>query len=198
MLNSSVLVLNRAFFPVHVTSVRRAFCLLYSGLARAINGQYETFDYPSWSALSVAAGEDAVGLVGSVVKVPRVVILVAYDRVPRRNVRFSRRNIFVRDRNTCQYCGRAFPTSDLNLDHVIPRSQGGTTSWTNIVCSCVPCNKRKGGNHPGQAGMRLISSPQAPRWSPEYAFSLRRPIHKEWVPFLNVIDFTYWNLELQD
>jgi 5-methylcytosine-specific restriction endonuclease McrA len=198
MLNSSVLVLNRAFFPVHVTSVRRAFCLLYSGLARAINAQYETFDYPSWSALSVAAGEDAVGLVGCVVKVPRVVILVAYDRVPRRNVRFSRRNIFVRDRNTCQYCGHTFSTSDLNLDHVVPRSQGGTTSWENIVCSCVPCNKRKGGNHPGQVGMRLVSSPRTPRWSPEYAFSLRRPIHKEWVPFLNVVDFTYWNLELQD
>ncbi len=198
MLNSSVLVLNRGFFPVHVTNVRRAFCLLYSGMARAINEQYETFDYPSWSALAVAVGEDAVGVVGSLVKVPRVVVLVAYDRVPRRNVRFSRRNIFVRDRNTCQYCGQSFPTSDLNLDHVIPRSQGGTSSWENIVCSCVPCNKRKGGNHPGQAGMRLISSPRTPRWSPEYAFSLRRPIHKEWVPFLNVIDFTYWNLELQD
>jgi 5-methylcytosine-specific restriction endonuclease McrA len=198
MLNSSVLVLNRAFFPVHVTNVRRAFCLLYAGLARAINEQYETFDYRSWSALSVAAGQDAVGLVGRAVRVPRVVVLVAYDRIPRRNVRFSRRNIFIRDRNTCQYCGASFHTSDLNLDHVIPRSQGGTTSWENIVCSCVPCNKRKGGNHPGQAGMRLVSVPRTPRWSPEYAFSLRRPIHKEWVPFLNVVDFTYWNLELED
>jgi 5-methylcytosine-specific restriction endonuclease McrA len=198
MLNSSVLVLNRGFFPVHVTSVRRAFCLLYSGLARAINEQYETFDYPSWSALSVAAGDEAVGLVGRAVRVPRVVVLVAYDRVPRRNVRFSRRNIFVRDRNTCQYCGRSFHSSELNLDHVVPRSQGGTTSWENIVCSCVPCNKRKGGHRPDQAGMRLVVPPRTPRWSPEYAFSLRTPIHREWVPFLNVIDFTYWNLELQD
>ena len=198
MLNTSVLVLNRGFFPVHVTSVRRAFCLLYAGLARAINEQYETFDYPSWSALSVAAGDEADGLVGRAVRVPRVVVLVAYDRVPRRNVRFSRRNIFVRDRNTCQYCGRSFHSSELNLDHVVPRSQGGKTSWENIVCSCVPCNKRKGGHRPDQAGMRLGVPPRTPRWSPEYAFSLRTPIHREWVPFLNVIDFTYWNLELQD
>jgi 5-methylcytosine-specific restriction endonuclease McrA len=146
----------------------------------------------------VAAGDPAVGVVGRVVRIPRVVVLVAYDRVPRRNVRFSRRNIFVRDRNTCQYCGKLFPSSELNLDHVVPRSQGGKTSWENIVCSCIPCNKRKGGNRPAETGMRLVSAPRAPRWSPEFAFSLRTPIHREWVPFLNVVDFTYWNLELQD
>lgn len=198
MLNSNVLVLNRGFFPVHVTTARRAFCLLYAGLARAINEQYELFDYSSWSALSVAAGDDSVGIVGKAVRVPRVLVLVAYDRVPRRAVRFSRRNIFIRDRNVCQYCGRSFPSSELNLDHVVPRSQGGKTNWENIVCSCVQCNMRKGGSRPDQAGMRLVGVPAAPRWSPEFAFSLRPPIHREWVPFLNVVDFTYWNLELRD
>jgi hypothetical protein len=198
MLNSSVLVLNRAFFPVHVTTARRAFCLLYAGLAKAINEQYEMFDFPSWNALAIAEGDETVGLVGRAMKVPRVVVLVAYDRIPRRNVRFSRRNVFVRDRSTCQYCGRSFPTSELNLDHVVPRSLGGKTTWENIVCSCVPCNKKKGGSHPDQAGMRLVKAPGPPRWSPEYSFSLRRPIHKEWMPFLNVVDFTYWNLELRD
>ncbi|MCL1925670.1 MAG: HNH endonuclease [Syntrophorhabdaceae bacterium] len=198
MLNSSVLVLNRAFFPVHITSVRRAFCLLYAGLAKAINEQYELFDYPSWSVLSASEGDGRVGLVGRSIRIPRVLVLVAYDRVPRRAIRFSRRNVFIRDGNTCQYCGRAFPSSELNLDHVIPRSRGGKTSWENIVCSCLPCNKTKGGNPPEQAGMRLISRPAAPRWSPEYAFSFRGQIHKEWMPFLNVVDFTYWNLELRN
>jgi len=161
MLNSSVLVLNRGYYPVHVTNARRAFCLLYAGLARAINGQYETFDYPSWSALAVAAGTRHRRR-GRAVRIPRVVVLVAYDRVPRRNVRFSRRNIFVRDRNTCQYCGKPFPSSELNLDHVVPRSQGGKTNWENIVCSCIPCNKRKGGNRPEETGMRLVSAPGRP------------------------------------
>ncbi|MCL5965740.1 MAG: HNH endonuclease [Deltaproteobacteria bacterium] len=197
MLNSGVLVLNRAYFPVHITNVRRAFCLLYSGLARAINDQYEMYDFKSWSELSVHAHDEAVGLVGRMIRVPRVIVLVAYDRVPRRNVRFSRHNIFIRDRNRCQYCGRNYPRSELNLDHVVPRSRGGRTSWENIVCSCLECNKRKGGKLPAEAGMRLVSQPARPRWSPGYAFSLRAPIHREWLPFLDLVDYTYWNLELE-
>lgn len=197
MLSSGVLVLNRAFFPVHVTSVRRAFCLLYSGIAKAINSQYEVFDYRSWSELSIGASDETVGLVGRTIRVPRVVVLTAYDRVPRRNVRFSRRNIFLRDRNTCQYCGRPFSTSELNLDHVVPRSRGGVTSWENIVCSCVKCNKRKGGNLPEAAGMRLVALPAKPQWSPRFSFAPRSAIHFEWLPFLNLVDYTYWNLELE-
>jgi len=197
MLNSGVLVLNRAYFPVHVTTVRRAFCLLYAGLAQAINSRYELFDFKSWSELSLHAHDEAVGMVGRTIRVPRVVVLLAYDRVPRRTVRFSRHNIFVRDRNRCQYCGRTFPRSELNLDHVLPRSRGGSATWENIVCSCVPCNKRKGGRAPHEAEMKLIAAPSRPRWSPEYAFSLRTSIHREWLPFLNVVDYTYWNLELE-
>lgn len=197
MLNSGVLVLNRAYFPVQVTSVRRAFCLLYSGLARAINEQYEMYDFKSWSELSVSAHDEAVGLVGRAIRIPRVIVLVAYDRVPRRTVRFSRHNIFIRDRNRCQYCGRTFPRSELNLDHVVPRSRGGRTEWENIVCSCLACNKRKGGRLPSEAGMRLIGQPVRPRWSPEFSFSLRTSVYREWLPFLNLVDYTYWNLELE-
>src|SRR3990172_5002848 len=133
MLNSGVLVLNRAFFPVHITSVRRAFCLLYAGLARAINSLYEMFDFQSWSELSIHTSEEAIGLVGRMIRVPRVVVLTAYDQVPRRNVRFCRRNIFGRDRNTCQYCGKVFPTNELNLDHVIPRPS--SSRGNPITCS---------------------------------------------------------------
>ena len=197
MLNTGVLVLNRAFFPVHVTSVRRAYCLLYSGIAKAINSRYEMFDFQSWSELSVHANDETVGLVGRMILVPRVVVLTAFDRIPRRNVRFSRRNIFLRDRNTCQYCGKSFPTSELNLDHVVPKSRGGVTSWENIVCSCVGCNKRKGGNLPESVGMRIIVKPGKPQWAPRFAFVPRGNVHREWIPFLNLVDFTYWNLELE-
>lgn len=197
MINTGVLVLNRAFFPVHVTSVRRAFCLLYSGLARAVTPQYELFDFRSWSELSVHAHDDSVGLVGRMIRVPRVVVLSAYDRVPRRTVRFSRRNIFVRDRNICQYCGRTHPSSELNLDHVVPRSRGGESNWENIVCSCIPCNKRKGGKLPEEMGMRLVGKPARPQWAPQYAFSVRAPVHRDWLPFLDLVDATYWNLELE-
>ncbi len=197
MLTGHVLVLNRAFYPVHVTNVRRAFCLLYSGLAKAINEKYETYDFHSWSELSRHARGESIGAIGRAILVPRVLVLTAYDRVPRRVVRFSRHNIFLRDRNTCQYCGRMLPSSELNLDHVVPRSQGGGTTWENIVCSCLPCNKRKGGKRPEEAGMRLLKTPGRPKGMPGAGFALRSPVHKEWIPFLDVVDFTYWNLELE-
>ena len=81
-------------------------------------------------------------------------------------MKFNRRNIFARDNNQCQYCGQKFPTSELSLDHVIPRSQGGQSTWENIVCACVECNVRKGGRTPKQAHMTLIRKPEKPKRSP--------------------------------
>ena len=194
VLNTKVLVLNRSYLPVHVTIVRRALSLLYQGIAHAVDEQYRTFDFDSWADL--AAEEDAIGLVNRAIRVPRVILLVAYDRVPRRSVRFSRFNIYARDQNRCQYCGRQFARAELNLDHVIPRSTGGTSVWENVVCSCHRCNRLKGGRTPAEAGMRLIRPPRRPQWTPFVieAFSLRR--YKEWLPFLSAVDAAYWNAEL--
>lgn len=198
VVNSKVLVLNRSFLPVHITSVKRAFCLLYQGLAQAVDQQYRTFDFESWAALSASIHDEKIGCVGRAILIPRVILLLAYDRVPKRHVRFSRFNIYNRDKNTCQYCGRVFPRSELNLDHVIPRSQGGRSTWDNVVCSCQGCNRRKGGRTPEQAGMRLLRRPRKPEWTPFMleTFSLRH--YKEWVPFLSMTDVYYWNTELQD
>ncbi|MGD0946597.1 MAG: HNH endonuclease [Candidatus Binatia bacterium] len=196
VLNTKVLVLNRSFLPVHITSVRRAFSLLYQGIACAVNEQYRTFDFESWADLSVSVHDDSIGLVNRVVRVPRVILLVAYDRLPHRQVRFSRFNIYGRDRSICQYCGKKFARSELNLDHVVPRSQGGLSRWENVVCSCHVCNRRKGGQTPEQAGMRLLRPPRRPEWTPFMleTFSLRR--YKEWTPFLSAVDVSYWNTEL--
>jgi len=197
MVHAGVLVLNKSFLPVQITTVRRAFCLLYAGIAKAVNSQYETFDFDSWRQVRVEINDDAIGLVDRMIKVPRVILLIAYDRVPKRRVRFSRHNIFARDKNTCQYCGKRFATSDLNLDHVVPRSQGGVTSWGNVVCSCHRCNRLKGGLTPVQAGMRLISPPRKPSWTPPLNVSLKDVMRKEWVPFLDfLVDLSYWNTEL--
>jgi 5-methylcytosine-specific restriction endonuclease McrA len=198
VLNTSVLVLNRSYLPVHVTSVRRAFSLLYQDVARAVDEEYRTFDFDSWTDLSLSVHDETIGLVNRVVRVPRVIVLLAYDRVPRRQVRFSRLNIYTRDRDTCQYCGVRYPRSDLNLDHVIPRSQGGTSRWENIVCSCHACNRRKGGRTPEQARMKLIRMPARPEWTPFmlHNFSVRR--YKEWAPFVDMVDVSYWNTELRE
>jgi 5-methylcytosine-specific restriction endonuclease McrA len=196
MLNSAVLVLNRSYLPIHVTSARRAFALIYQGIARAVDEQYQTFDFESWRELGAARDGEAIGTPGGRLRIPRVIVLLAYDRVPRRHVRFSRINIFARDAFTCQYCGQRPARSDLNLDHVVPRALGGRSTWENVVCSCVECNRRKGGRTPEQAGLRLRRLPTRPRWTPLMNLMLSSVRHREWRPFLNVVDASYWNSEL--
>ena len=127
-----------------------------------------------------------------------MVVLSAYYHLPKGRVRFSRTNIYARDRDTCQYCARTLSRSELNLDHVVPRAQGGRTTWENVVCSCVPCNLRKGGNTPEQAGMALLGRPARPRWTPLFRGAVRRVSYREWQPFLSFSDASYWNVELRD
>jgi 5-methylcytosine-specific restriction endonuclease McrA len=196
MLNSAVLVLNRSYLPIHVTSAKRAFALIYQGIARAVDEQYQTFDFESWRELGAARDCDCVGTPSGSLRVPRVIVLVAFDRVPKRHVRFSRLNIFARDGFMCQYCGRRTVRSELNLDHVVPRALGGRSTWENVVCSCVECNRRKGGRTPEQAGLRLRRLPTRPRWTPLMNLMLSSVRYREWRPFLNVVDASYWNTEL--
>ena len=187
MLNSSVLVLNRSYLPVHVTTARRAFCLIFSGNALAVNHAYETFDFDAWCRLA-PEGSDEIGTPSGRLRVPRVIVLQHFDRVPRRHVRYSRLNIFARDKFTCQYCGRRPLRSELNLDHVIPRSLGGRTTWENVVASCVDCNRRKGGRTPEQAKLRLLRRPTRPRFSPLANLVVASAYHEQWRPFLRGLD----------
>lgn len=196
-LDSSVLVLNRSFAPVQITTLRRAFTLLYAGAARAIDEELRLFDFPSWAALAADREHETIGTASRRIRVPRVIVLQLFDRLPRTRVRFSRANIYARDASTCQYCCRSLPRSELNLDHVVPRSRGGVTSWENVVCSCIPCNLRKANRTPDEAGMRLKKRPVRPRWTAAF-----RPIglgggYREWLPFLSVADAGYWHTELE-
>ncbi|PIR20121.1 MAG: HNH endonuclease [Deltaproteobacteria bacterium CG11_big_fil_rev_8_21_14_0_20_47_16] len=196
MINSSVLVLNRSFLPVHVTPLKRALCMMVQGIAKAIDEEYQTFDFQNWAELSVAKHHESVGMVDRVIRVPRVVLLSVYDRLPKRCVRFSRLNIMTRDNYTCQYCGKRGPKSDLNLDHVVPRVLGGGTSWDNVVTSCLDCNRMKGGRTPAQAKMHLARKPYRPNIAPLMELMQRRMFHEAWKPFFNIVDLSYWTVEL--
>jgi len=198
MLNSSVLVLNRSYLPVHVTSARRAFTLLYQGIARVVNEQYQTFDFEAWSQLAVARDTEAIGTPGGPIRIPRVIVLVAFDRLPKRHVRFSRINLMARDNFQCQYCGLRPHRAELNLDHVVPRSLGGRSTWENVVTSCVDCNRRKGGRTPRQAQLKLLRRPERPRWTPLANLMWSSVRYQEWRPFLSVVDASYWNVELAE
>ena len=202
-LNASVLVLNRQYMAVHVVGVRRAFGLLLNELAEVIHiedGQYANHDFASWREVSELKAdfkrpeEDWVRSVNFEVCVPRVLRLLYYDRLPKQRVRLNRRNIFARDTNSCQYCGKKFPTSELSLDHVIPTCLGGGASWENLVCACVKCNVRKGGRTPKQANMKLICKPVRPKRSPLLTIKLGNPKYASWKTFL---DAAYWSVDLK-
>src|SRR5262249_38770680 len=161
--NASVLVLNRHYQPVHVTSVKRAFTLLYLGAARVVEPDFSTFDFDGWAELGIAAEHDVIRTVGRAIRIPRVILLQMYHRLARTKVRFSRPNIYARDDNPCQYCAQKLPRTMLNLDHVVPRARGGRTTWENVVCCCVPCNLRKGSKLTHEAGMKLLKQPVRPK-----------------------------------
>ena len=203
-LNGSVLVLNRFYMAVHVVSVRRALVLLYRELAEVINvedGQYHNYDFAAWVEMSQfihesleedSAGDgggednhrDWIRSVNFSIQVPRVIRLSFYDKVPKLTLRFNRRNLFGRDRNTCQYCGVAKPLAQLSFDHVNPTSRGGKTTWENVVCCCLKCNGKKGDKLPKEANMKLIKKPVRPRHNPLISIRLNNPKYEMWRTFL--------------
>lgn len=198
LLSQHVLVLNRLWQAVNVCTVRRALTLLFQGHAHAVlnaeDGSFRTYSFEEWHDFSrQQPGGETIAAISFRIRVPRVILLLVYDRVPKKEVKFTRHNIFERDKNTCQYCGKVFDRKDLNLDHVIPRDRGGPTSWENIVCSCIACNTRKSNRTPDEAGVRLIRKPRRPKWRPFIQIELSLQRHDSWKHF---IDLAYWNVEL--
>ena len=195
-IHSSVLVLNRSFVAVHVISTKRAFCLLCKDVAEVIHvedGSFMNYDFTSWLEVSElkcqveepSPEDDWIQAVNFMIQVPRVIRLVGYDRFPTNSVKFSRRNVFLRDNNRCQYCGKTYHTKELSLDHVIPRSRGGKMTWENIVCACIRCNVKKGGRTPQEAGMALQQKPRKPIRSPLLADKLNSQKYAVWKKFVD-------------
>ena len=205
-LESSVLVLNKFYAAVHVVNVKRAFAMLCKESAEVVSiddGQYNSYDFTSWVDVSAFKAEcelpdeeryDSIKTFSLEIRVPKIIRLVVYDKLPKATIKFNRKNIFARDKNKCQYCGKKVPTSELSLDHVIPRTQGGTSNWKNIVCACTNCNKRKGGRRPEEAGMRLICKPVKPNHCPIIQLKLGSNKYNSWKQFLNN---AYWDVPLK-
>jgi len=193
LLQRPTLILNRNWQPVNVASVARALVLVARGTARVVDPHdYQLYTWEDWTQLVPDRDEPFVQSVRRRVRVPEVVALTHYDRTPAAHVTFSRRNIFKRDHFTCQYCGAQPGTDELTLDHVLPRAQGGTSSWENCVLACMACNKHKADRTPTQAKMKLHKQPIRPMWKPLYAdFPVRI---ESWAKFLSE---SYWNVKLE-
>lgn len=208
VLDSNALLLNAHYMALRVISVRRAFSLLFkqddqfhpvAEVVSVEDGRYISYSFEDWQELSAFKREfepskhDWIHTVRFALVVPRIIRVLSFSKLPKQDVKFNRRNIFARDNNTCQYCGRKFTTSELSLDHVIPRTQGGLSNWENIVCACLKCNVRKGGRTPAEAHLRLIRPPVRPRRNPVVSFKLSDHRYATWKQFL---DTAYWDVEL--
>jgi 5-methylcytosine-specific restriction endonuclease McrA len=202
-------MLNAHYAALRIIGARRAFSLLckqdrwdrpVAEIVSVEDGRYVSYDFDDWRELSEFRREfepeqhDWVRTVRFHIAVPRIVRVLTFNRIPKQEVKLNRRNIYARDGNHCQYCGNRFATSELSLDHVIPRSRGGINSWRNVVCCCVRCNVRKGGRTPLQAGLKLIQEPIRPHRSPVVSISLSKSKYSSWQQFL---DHAYWNVELK-
>jgi len=197
VLDRAALVLNRRWMPIRTTTVREAICLVAKGAARVIEPDtFETFDLRTWADVSRAKALAADGVVRSVslsIEAPEVVVLTTYEGIGRATVVFSRRNLFKRDRFTCQYCGSQPGPAELTVDHVLPKSRGGASSWENCVLACVECNARKANRTPTEARMTLRKQPRKPSWKALAAVPAR--VRREsWEKFLSR---AYWEIELE-
>lgn len=189
-----VLWLNRGWTPIRVSSAKDAISLVCKGSAKIVEPKtYETHDFDSWATMRATENEPHISTIKLRIRVPEIIVLTVYAGTPEREIVFSRRNIFKRDRYTCVYCGKQAGTENLTLDHVVPRSKGGISSWENTVLACVDCNKRKADRTPEQAKMTLRRRPIKPRWSPALVVSLGHR-RESWEAFVNR---AYWNVPLE-
>ena len=176
------LVLSHAYEPVARVTWQRAMALLFEKKVEVIE------EYDDWKIHSITVE----------FRVPSIIRFLRKIRDRKRAIKFSRENVYSRDKGTCQYCGLKVARPEATYDHVIPRSQGGTTRWENVVICCTPCNQKKGGRTPEQAHMHLLSIPVKPKSLPDtirLTFLRHKNVPESWKDWLR--SYGYWNSELE-
>jgi len=205
-LNNQVLVLNRGYAPVDVVCVKDAISNTYKDTAHIVDSDYIEYTWEDWYSLfSVPLDEDFDTETKYVkdkhlkVRVPEVIILNDFKAVPKRQIKLTRRHLYIRDGGICQYSGKKLSTREATLDHIIPRSKGGKNTWENLVLCEPTINRQKDNRTPEQAGLTLLRKPVKPKWHPLYNSYLKnRP--ESWYNFVKKEDWKvcYWDVELQD
>ena len=194
-----VLVLNKSWQAVGIVSLEKALKKI-SGTyndgtpkAKIIDcvNDYRSFTWEDWTNLKPSENESFMKGVSCILRIPEVIQYTRYDKIPKKKVHYNRRTIYLRDNNTCQYCGKIKSSEELSLDHVVPRCQGGLTTWENIVVACTDCNSKKAGRTPKQANMKLLKQPKKPKNN----FFTGNVRVESWQQFLGM---NYWNVELDN
>ena len=197
--NEKVLVLNRSWTPIKVISLEKALKKVTkthpdgTPKARIIDAvhDFQSLTWEDWTQLRPAEDEEGMRSVNAVFRIPRVIQYTQYDKIPSQKVNYNRRTIYRRDKNTCQYCGKKKPSSELSIDHVVPKCQGGKSVWTNVVVACTKCNTMKAGRTPKEANMKLLSVPK----KPAYNFDVGDVRVESWQAFLGE---AYWLVQLEN
>lgn len=196
-LSRPTLVLNKNWNPINIATVKEAIGLVAKGSAVIVEpGTFEIHDLMSWndaSKMKAKFGDAVIRSNHLAILPPEVICLTEYDGLGERSVVFSRKNLFKRDRFTCQYCGVQPGPEELTMDHITPRSKGGISSWENCVLACVECNKKKADKTLKESGMKLRKTPKKPTWKSLVQVDprLRR---ESWESFLSK---AYWEVELE-
>lgn len=166
---NATLLLNASFEPIKIISWQRAVTLMFLNKVEVVNSY-----------------ERDIRSVSFAIKMPAVVRLLRYVKLQRRHPPLSRLNLLARDGFRCQYCERTLSYKEATIDHVLPRSQGGTTHWKNVVTACHPCNRKKGGRTPLQAHMKLLAEPHEPEWLPVLTVRFYHNLPPSWLTFLQI------------
>lgn len=196
--NKRVLVLNKSWTAIGVISLEKALKKVSSTYkdgtpkAKIIDcTDFQSFTWEDWTQLKVKENEVGMKSVNAVLRIPEVIQYTKYDKLPVKKVHYNRKTLFQRDNYTCQYCGKKKPNDELSLDHVVPKCQGGLTTWENIVVACMSCNTKKAGRTPKEANMKLLSIPKKPKDN----FIFGEIKVDSWAKLLGE---AYWNTELQN
>lgn len=193
LLKKPVLVLNTGWIPVNVRNVVKSLTMVCKGAAKIVEPvTYRLYDWEDWLLNEPDEDEQKIRCMDFAIKIPEIIVLTQYSRVPKVGLVFNRRNIYTRDNNTCQYCGNQYHTTELSIDHVIPRSKGGKSTFENCVVACLPCNRKKADKTLEQSKMKLLTKPIKPRWVPSFH---NGPMLSSWEKFLSEV---YWNTSLKE
>ena len=185
---NTVLVLNKNWQAVGIKSPVDTFAMLMTDTATGLDIKGLDCMIPvkwkDWINLSVGEDDDFVQTVNQKIKIPKVIILSKFDKVPRKRPRFSQKNIWIRDNFTCQYTGKKLKPGEGNIDHIVPKSRGGETDWSNCVLACKKVNAKKADSTPEEVGLRLLKKPEPPKELPVYHYITNKHNIKEWDIFL--------------
>jgi len=191
ILNRPTLILNRSWVAINIATVATVIKKVWIENAKIVDpNDYSLHSWEDWVKMRPQNGEAYIQCVGFRLKVPEVVSMIEYDKMPETSVSFSRKSLFTRDKYTCQYCHIQPGVKELTIDHVKPRSRGGTSTWENCVLACITCNRKKADKTLKESRMKLRRKPVKPIWRPTFHTGV---VLDSWEKFVSEM---YWNVPL--